>query len=96
MTTPVSKNARPRPGISLFLCGLDLNVEVSGPHILIAAPKGNFRVSYAKSAKAAQLVLESEWWTGRKQSASVLAAYRASAWRLANDMAAQLGWFDRK
>jgi hypothetical protein len=96
MITPIERNAWPWPGIHSFNHGQDLSVEVTGPHILVAAPKSDFRVSYAKSPNAPQLILESEWWTDHRQSPSMLATYRAWAWRLANDTAAGLGGFDQK
>ena len=73
---------------------LELSIEVRDSHILVGAPKGNFCVSYAKSPDLPLLVLESEWKIDRGQSPSLLAEYRAWAWRLANNTAVGLGWFD--
>jgi hypothetical protein len=96
MTMPIEKNPWPWLGIHSFIHGQDLSVEVRGSHILVAAPKSDFRVSYAKSPNAPQLILQSEWWTDRRQSPTLLAAYRACAWKLANDTATRLGWFDQR
>ena len=71
----------------------DLIVEVSGPYILIRAPKGSFKATYKNSPDSHQLVLESEWFSNGREKPIRLAHFRARAWRLANDIATELGWF---
>jgi len=87
-------NAQPWLGIRLLLTNdLDLIAEVSGPYILIRAPKGSFKATYKNSPDSRQLVLESEWFSNGREKPIRLAHFRARAWRLANDTATELGWF---
>jgi hypothetical protein len=93
---PNRTNAQPSLGIRLVVTQtLDLAVEVAGPCILVRTPEGNFRVTYRKSPDGRQLALDSEWGSDGKQSASTLAKFRIRAWRLANDTASELGWFEQ-
>jgi len=88
----VGTSARTWPGIRLLLANdVDLLVEAQPPFISVSSPGGHFRVTYKKPAGSPQLVLQSEWWS--KGSLRNLAHLRARAWRLANNTAAQLGWF---
>jgi hypothetical protein len=88
----VGTNARPWPGTRLLLANdVDLLVEPEAPFISVSSPGGGFRVTYKKPSESSQLVLQSEWWS--KSSLRNLVRLRARAWRLANETAAQLGWF---
>lgn len=69
-------------------------VEVNGPDIHVRTPDGKFRVTYRRSISGPQLVLTSEWAADPKESAIRQAILRAYAWRLANDTASKLGWFN--
>jgi hypothetical protein len=93
MTT--QRSARPSSGIlPIASDGLGLTVEMSGTHIVVQTAKGAFRVTYQKVLDYPQLVLESEWCAAKgKQSPATLAKFRTRAWRLANDVANELGWF---
>lgn len=93
---PNRTNAQPSLGIRLIIAQtLDLVVEVDDPCILVRTPEGRFRVTYRKSPGSRQLVLDSEWGSDGAQSASALAKFRIRAWRLANDTASELGWFEQ-
>jgi hypothetical protein len=97
MTT--QRSARPSSGIlPIASDGLGLTVEVSGTHIVVQTAKGAFRVTYQKVLDYPQLILESEWCAAKgKQSPATLAKFRTRvrtrAWRLANDVVNELGWF---
>ena len=73
---------------------LDLTAEARGPYIFVRAPKGTFRATYKISPDSHQLVLESEWFSSGSEKPLTLVHLRARAWRLANDKAAELGWFE--
>ena len=90
---PAQRDARPRLGIPLILTDdADLSTEVNGNRILVRSPNGSFRVIYHLPSGASQLILGSEWWS--RASLQRLARLRARAWRLANDAATELGWFE--
>ena len=90
---PSPTNARPGPGVRLKNDDLGLVVETDAKHVLVGASRGGFEVSYKKSPVFPQLVLESEWLTSGVKNSPRLAHFRARAWRLANDVANELGWF---
>jgi hypothetical protein len=88
--------AKARPWLGLLPSPADLGllVEVVDVVILVGTPAGSFRVGYIAAPGASQLVLQSEWWSKRALNPTALAQLRACAWRLANDKAAELGWFE--
>jgi hypothetical protein len=92
---PNRTNAQPPLGIRLIVTQtLDLVAEVDRPCILVRTPEGDFRVTYRRSPDGRQLVLDSEWGCDGKQSSNTLVKFRIRAWRLANDTATELGWFE--
>jgi hypothetical protein len=89
---PTRMNAQPRLGIHFIPTDdADLITEMEGDRIRVGSPNGSFRVTYYQPPGASQLILASEWWS--RASLPHLARLRARAWRLANDAAAELGWF---
>jgi hypothetical protein len=89
-----SMNAQPALGIRLAPSDdLGLIVEVDGSRVLVRTPRSGFQVTYKKSPGFPELVLESEWLSGGMKNSVGLAKFRARAWRLANDAANELGWF---
>jgi hypothetical protein len=71
--------------------GIRLLTDIQGDHILVTSPEGGFTATYTRSQDSRWLILESEWWV--KQTPVRLAKLRARAWRLANDVASEFGWF---
>jgi hypothetical protein len=89
---PARTNAQPRLGIHFILTDdADLITEIEGDRILVGSPNGSFRVIYLRTPGPSQLALETEWC---RSSLPHLARLRARAWRLANDAATKLGWFE--
>jgi hypothetical protein len=90
----IGPNAQHWLGIRFILADdLDLTAEVSGPFIVVRVPRGTFRATYKRSPGSHQLILVSEWFSNGRISPLTLAHFRNRAWRLANNKAAELGWF---
>jgi hypothetical protein len=91
---PTPTNAQQRLGIGPPTDDLGLIVETDGTRVLVRTPRGGFEVTYKRSPVFPQLVLESEWSKSGVKNSPRLAHFRARAWRLANDVANKLGWFN--
>ena len=78
----------------LMASDLDLIVEVNGSDIVITMSRGKARVTYRKSPDTPQLVVNSEFASNDKDTKIRLGRFRTRAWRLANDTALKLGWFE--
>src|SRR6476660_5600791 len=78
----------------LMASDLDLIVEVNGSDIVIMMSRGRARVTYRKSPDTPQLVVNSEFASNDKDTKIRLGRFRTRAWRLANDAALKLGWFE--
>ena len=78
----------------LMAVDLDLIVEVNGSDIVITMSRGKARVTYRKSPDTPQLVVKSESASNDKDTKIRLERFRTRAWRLANDTALKLGWFE--
>jgi hypothetical protein len=83
-------NAQHKLGIRPFSVGLSADADES--RIFVRTSRGGFRVIYKRPLAFPQLVLDLEVTGGMKNS-SGLGHIRKRAWRLANDLATNLGWF---
>ena len=70
----------------------ELRIQVVDDEIIVTLPGSHYSVTYCKPAKSPQLLAKCISDRDDPRVAMRLSEFLASAWRLANDKARELGW----
>jgi hypothetical protein len=70
----------------------ELDVEVQGGDITVTLPSSSYTVTYYKPRKSPQLLAKRIASSDDPLATMTLSEFLATAWRLANHKARELGW----
>jgi hypothetical protein len=85
-------SGKPYPPVSSEAMSRELRVQVVDDEIIVTLPDFRYSVTYCKPHKSPQLMAKNIVSEDDPRAPTTVSEFLATAWRLANERARELGW----